>query len=442
MIRTSMPVPQLGFAIDPQAISALPDAAAYRTVLLERIASAQRRIVIVALYLQEDEAGQEVLDALYQAKAARPELQIVIVVDWFRARRGLLGAGRQPGNAAWYQAQREQRGLDVVIHGVPVQTRELFGVLHLKGSVIDDCVIYTGASLNNVYLHRFDRYRLDRYHLFECPSLADAMVSLVHEVLASAATPRLDQPAPPATRTMRAAIRRLRARLRRMTYALPADPASHGLRVIPLLGIGRGNPLNRAICALLAAADEQIIISTPYFNPPRLVVTEIDRALARGVALEIIVGDRTANDFYVAPGEPFNASGVLPYLYEDTLRAFAKRRQAAIDAGQLTLRIWNDPGHTFHAKGVWIDQRYSLLTGNNLNPRGFNLDLENGLLIDDPLGQWLAPREKELQALRRHAPALRSASELGEPGEHPQQVRKFLKRLRFSRLEPLIKRVL
>ncbi|MFJ1572831.1 MULTISPECIES: CDP-diacylglycerol--serine O-phosphatidyltransferase [Pseudomonas] len=437
-----MPVPQLGFAIDPQAISALPDAAAYRTVLLERIASAQRRIVIVALYLQEDEAGQEVLDALYQAKAARPELQIVIVVDWFRARRGLLGAGRQPGNAAWYQAQREQRGLDVVIHGVPVQTRELFGVLHLKGSVIDDCVIYTGASLNNVYLHRFDRYRLDRYHLFECPSLADAMVSLVHEVLASAATPRLDQPAPPATRTMRAAIRRLRARLRRMTYPLPAEPASHGLRVIPLLGIGRGNPLNRAICALLAAADEQIVISTPYFNPPRLVMTEIDRALARGVALEIIVGDRTANDFYVAPGEPFSASGVLPYLYEDTLRAFAKRRQAAIDAGQLTLRIWNDPGHTFHAKGVWIDQRYSLLTGNNLNPRGFNLDLENGLLIDDPLGQWLAPREKELQALRRHAPALRSASELGEPGEHPQQVRKFLKRLRFSRLEPLIKRVL
>ena len=442
MIRTSMPVPQLGFAIDPQAISALPDAAAYRTVLLERIASAQRRIVIVALYLQEDEAGQEVLDALYQAKAARPELQIIIVVDWFRARRGLLGAGRQPGNAAWYQAQREQRGLDVVIHGVPVQTRELFGVLHLKGSVIDDCVIYTGASLNNVYLHRFDRYRLDRYHLFECPSLADAMVSLVHEVLASAATPRLDQPAPPATRTMRAAIRRLRARLRRMTYPLPAEPASHGLRVIPLLGIGRGNPLNRAICALLAAADEQIIISTPYFNPPRLVMTEIDRALARGVALEIIVGDRTANDFYVAPGEPFSASGVLPYLYEDTLRAFAKRRQAAIDVGQLTLRIWNDPGHTFHAKGVWIDQRYSLLTGNNLNPRGFNLDLENGLLIDDPLGQWLAPREKELQALRRHAPALRSASELGEPGEHPQQVRKFLKRLRFSRLEPLIKRVL
>lgn len=154
-----------GYAMAPEAIQVLPDARAYRACLFERIRAATRRIVIVALYLQEDEAGQEVLDALYQAKAERPGLEITIVVDWFRARRGLLGAGRQPGNAAWYQAQRQLRGLDIAIHGVPVQTRELFGVLHLKGSIIDDCVIYTGASLNNVYLHRFDRYRLDLYHL-------------------------------------------------------------------------------------------------------------------------------------------------------------------------------------------------------------------------------------------------------------------------------------
>jgi len=431
-----------GFAIAPEAIQVLPDAAAYRTCLLERIASATRRIVIVALYLQEDEAGQEVLDALYQAKAERPGLEIVIVVDWFRARRGLLGAGRQPGNAAWYQAQRQLRGLDVVIHGVPVQTRELFGVLHLKGSVIDDCVIYTGASLNNVYLHRFDRYRLDRYHLFQSPALADAMVDLVRRLLHHTATPRLDLPAPPATRNLRGDIRRLRARLRRMVYDAPAAVPGQGLRVIPLLGVGRGNPLNRTLCALLAVARSQITISTPYFNPPRVVMREIDHALDRGVRIELIVGHRTANDFYIAPGEPFSASGALPYLYEDNLRTFARRRHAAIASGQLQIRIWNDPGHTFHAKGVWVDQRYSLLTGNNLNPRGFNLDLENGLLIDDPQGQWLVPRAVELEGIRRHAPQIDTADELGEKAEHPKEVRKFLRRLRYSRLEPLIKRVL
>jgi len=431
-----------GFALAPEAIQVLPDAAAYRRCLLERIAAATRRIVIVALYLQEDEAGQEVLDALYQAKAARPGLEITIVVDWFRARRGLLGGGRQPGNAAWYQAQRQLRGLDVVIHGVPVQTRELFGVLHLKGSIIDDCVIYTGASLNNVYLHRFDRYRLDRYHLFQSPALADAMVDLVRRLLHHTATPRLDLPAPPATRSLRGDIRRLRARLRRMVYEVPASEAGQGLRVIPLLGVGRGNPLNKALCALLAAARTQIIISTPYFNPPRVLMREIDHALDRGVRVELIVGDRTANDFYIAPGEPFSASGALPYLYEDNLRAFARRRQAALANGQLEVRIWNDPGHTFHAKGLWIDQRYSLLTGNNLNPRGFNLDLENGLLIDDPAGQWLVPRDVELTGIRQHARKIDSAAELGVKAEHPKEVRKLLRRLRYSRLEPLIKRVL
>lgn len=431
-----------GFALSPEAIEVLPDAAAYRTCLLQRIREATRRIVIVALYLQEDEAGQEVLDALYQAKAARPDLQVVVVVDWFRARRGLLGGGRQPGNAAWYQAQRQLRGLDVVIHGVPVQTRELFGVLHLKGSIIDDCVLYTGASLNNVYLHRFERYRLDRYHLFHSQALADAMVGLVQQLLQHTATPRLDLPAPPSSRRLRGDIRRLRARLRRMAYAAPAPVTGEGLRVVPLLGVGRGNPLNRAVCALLAAARTRIVISTPYFNPPRVVMREIDQALERGVQLELIVGDRTANDFYIAPGEPFSASGALPYLYEDNLRAFVQRRQAAIASGQLQVRIWNDPGHTFHAKGVWVDQRYCLLTGNNLNPRGFNLDLENGLLIDDPAGQWLAPREAELQGIRRHAPKIESPAELGEKTEHPKEVRKFLRRLRYSRLEPLIKRVL
>ncbi|WP_010215712.1 phospholipase D-like domain-containing protein, partial [Pseudomonas amygdali] len=168
-----------GFALPSDAISIVPSAADYRRCLLERIASATRRIYIIALYLQQDEAGQEILDALYAAKAARPELDVVVLVDWFRAQRGLIGAGRQPGNSTWYQAQNLEYDEEVPIYGVPVQTRELFGVLHLKGSVIDDCVIYSGASINNVYLHKLDKYRLDRYHLIESAPLADAFQNLV-----------------------------------------------------------------------------------------------------------------------------------------------------------------------------------------------------------------------------------------------------------------------
>jgi CDP-diacylglycerol--serine O-phosphatidyltransferase len=147
------------FPLTAEAVTILSGAAEYRRCLLEKIAQATRRIYIVALYLQQDEAGQEILDALHAAKLARPELDVVVVVDWLRAQRGLIGAGKQPGNSAWYQEMTRTHESVVPVYGVPVQTRELFGVLHLKGFVIDDCVIYSGASLNNVYLHKFDKYR-------------------------------------------------------------------------------------------------------------------------------------------------------------------------------------------------------------------------------------------------------------------------------------------
>ena len=431
-----------GFSLSPGAIQVIPSAAEYRSCLLERIAAAQRRIVIVALYLQADEAGQEILDALYRAKAERPTLDIVVVVDWFRAQRGLMGQARQPGNAAWYNTERGRHALEVPIHGVPVQSRELFGVLHLKGSIIDDSVLYTGASLNNVYLHRFDRYRLDRYHLLDSKPLADAMANLVYSVLDSRATHRLDLPQLPATRTLRDDIRLLRARLRDTHYDAAAQPPGPGLKVTPLLGVGRHNPLNRVICELLAASQTRITLCTPYFNPPKVLLREIERALQRGVTVDIIVGDKTANDFYVAPDEKFSASAVLPYLYENNLRAFARRHQLSIIRRRLNLLLWNDPGHSFHAKGIWVDQRYTLLTGNNLNPRGFSLDLENALLIDDPQGEWQAQRDAELAALKTGVQRISLFTELEAARSYPTMVRRVLRRLRYTRLERLLKRML
>ena len=193
-----------GFPLTPDAIEVLSGAAEYRRCLLEKISQATQRIYIVALYLQQDEAGQEIYDALHAAKAARPGLDIVVVVDSLRAQRGLIGAGKQPGNSAWYQAMTQSHSTEVPVYGVPVQTRELFGVLHLKGFVIDDSVLYSGASLNNVYLHKFDKYRYDRYHLIHNKALADSMQHLVeHGLVAAKAVHRLDLPNPPTTRSLR-----------------------------------------------------------------------------------------------------------------------------------------------------------------------------------------------------------------------------------------------
>ena len=67
--------------------------------ILELIASAKERILITALYLQDDEIGRQVLQALYDAKEKNPKLYIRVYVDFHRAQRGLIGKGPSLGNS-------------------------------------------------------------------------------------------------------------------------------------------------------------------------------------------------------------------------------------------------------------------------------------------------------------------------------------------------------
>lgn len=152
----------------------------FRETLLEKIASAKQRICIVALYLEQDDGGKGILNALYEAKRQRPELDVRVLVDWHRAQRGRIGAAASNTNADWYcRMAQENPGVDVPVYGVPINTREALGVLHFKGFIIDDSVLYSGASLNDVYLHQHDKYRYDRYHLIRNRKMSDIMFEWV-----------------------------------------------------------------------------------------------------------------------------------------------------------------------------------------------------------------------------------------------------------------------
>ncbi|HMW19321.1 MAG TPA: CDP-diacylglycerol--serine O-phosphatidyltransferase, partial [Accumulibacter sp.] len=193
--------------VPASCVQTLNNPADFRQTLLRLIGQATTRILLSALYLQDDDAGREILAALYAAKARSPALQIAVFVDWHRAQRGLIGKGASTGNAAMYAEMAIRLGSGVPIYGVPVQTRELMGVLHLKGFVIDDTLLYSGASLNDVYLHRHDRYRLDRYHLIDSRQLADSMAALMTQVLLpQPAVCRLDTSTRPKTAALRREI--------------------------------------------------------------------------------------------------------------------------------------------------------------------------------------------------------------------------------------------
>ncbi|WP_392562693.1 CDP-diacylglycerol--serine O-phosphatidyltransferase [Orbus sturtevantii] len=416
----------------------------YRLALLQSIKNATQRIYIIALYLERDEAGKEILQAIYDAKTSKPNLDVKIFVDWHRAQRGRMGEEKQQTNADFYhQMKLTHPEVDIQIYGVPVNRREVLGVLHLKGSIIDDTLLYSGASINNVYLHKLDKYRYDRYHLITNKTLADSMVSYIDDnFLPFDGVQRLDQPEHKTRKQLKLEIKALRQHLTQANYQFDGNIDNNTLSVTPIAGLGKGNPLNQVIHHLISQAKEKVIFCTPYFNLPPIIIKDIIRQLRKGKKIEIIIGDKTANDFYIPEDEPFNIIGGLPYLYEINLRKFVERLQEFVDKEQLIIRLWKDEEHSYHLKGIWVDDNWVLNTGNNINPRAWRLDLENGILVHDPNGILREKFTEELNTIRQKTQLINHFQLIQASQFYPKQVHKLINRLRRIKIDKIIKRLL
>ncbi|EJL91945.1 CDP-diacylglycerol--serine O-phosphatidyltransferase [Pantoea sp. BIGb0393] len=425
-------------------LTTLYSPAEFRETLLTKIATAEKRICITALYLENDDGGRGIMQALYAARQARPELDVCILVDWHRAQRGRIGAARGVTNADWYCEMAAQHpDIAIPVYGIPVNTREALGVLHLKGFIIDDTLLYSGASLNDVYLHQHDKYRYDRYQLIRNPQLTDTMYAWICENLKeSDAVNRLDKTERPSSPEIKNETRQFRQELRSFNYQFTGNADNESLAVTPLVGLGKRSLLNKTIFHLMPCAERKLTLCTPYFNLPAILVRNLIHLLRQGKEVEIIIGDKTANDFYIPPEQPFKIIGALPYLYEINLRRFLSRLQYYVNNGQLTVRLWKDGENSYHLKGIWVDDEWMMITGNNLNPRAWRLDLENAVLIHDPRNELAEQREKELALIREHTSVVQHFRELESISDYPAKVRKLIRRLRRIRIDRLISRLL
>ncbi|WP_139686235.1 CDP-diacylglycerol--serine O-phosphatidyltransferase [Vibrio tasmaniensis] len=446
MIASRNPFIQLPtIAQNPDKFEVLLSAQEFRARLLDEISRATTRISLVALYLEDDEAGREILTALYEAKQKNPELDVSVCVDWHRAQRGLIGAESSEGNAAMYKEFAEKYQHSVPVYGIPVRGKEVFGVLHLKGFIVDDSVIYSGASLNNIYLNYHDRYRFDRYHVLNNSALSDSMFSYVQEqMISDSAVYDLADKNKPATKELKPAIRQFRASLARSQYQFDGqDVSAEQVAVTPLVGIGkRRNRLNQGINQLVAQAKDEIFICTPYFNFPPSLAKEVKKALKRGVKVSIVVGDKTANDFFISPEEEFKTIGGLPYLYELNLRRFAKANEAHIASRNLSIRLWQHDSNSYHLKGIWVDKRYMLLTGNNLNPRAWKLDLENGIFIQDNYHHLTDKFQAEVDNILQHTQLICTYKQLDKVESYPMEVQKLIRKITRVKADRVLKQIL
>lgn len=434
-------------AVDSKSISVIKSTLEYRSQLLEMIRTAKRRIYITALYLQDDEAGLMVLDAIYQAKQDNPELDVKIFVDFLRAQRGLMGHEKSIGNIRLYRELNDKYQHKVEILGVPVKSKEFLGVLHLKGFVFDDTLLYSGSSINNIYLQQENRYRYDRYHVIKSPALADSFVKFLNQnFVNNDAVRSLTELNIAKAKQLKPAIRRLKLSLRRASYDFVdfrVKQSEDSILATPLLGFGgRKNELNNTIYELLRQTEQEVIIFTPYFNFPSKVHKAVKRLLKRGKKVVIVVGDKTANDFYIPEDQPFNKVGILPYIYETSLRRFVKSHQSSIDEGLLDVCLWLDKGNSFHLKGISTDRKNYLITGHNINPRAWSLDIENGVLLQDPKQKLLKEFDDERNEIMRHCTRLNHFDDLETPDDYREEARKLLKSVKRAKLDSILNRLL
>ena len=388
---------------------------------------------------------------MYQAKAETSELDIKVFVDYHRGQRGLIGEKGSLGNRALYLALAEQYEQKIAIHGIAVKPKELFGVLHLKGMVFDDVLFYTGASINDIYMQQGTRYRLDRYYQINCAPLASSFCQyLTNTFVKSNLAPLLNELNLPNQAQQRRNIIELKSLLKKSAYKIESTDnkqesgvVKNPISIMPLVGYGRRkNKLNSVIRQTVKNTEKKLLILTPYFNLPPVLARDVIKALKRGVKITIIVGDKTANDFYIPDENEFSPIGIVPYVYEMLLKRFVKRYQHFIDKGLLDINVWQNESNSFHLKGIISDERYHLLTGSNLNPRAWSLDLENGLLLDDP-SQGLMPKvSAELIHIMEYAKPINHYSEIESVSDYPNKPKKLLKKIRITQIDRLLKRFL
>lgn len=118
------------------------------------------------------------------------------------------------------------------------------------------------------------------------------------------------------------------------------------------------------------------------------------------------------------------------------------KNQKYIDSGRLKIMLWKDGINTYHVKGMFVDSTYALITGNNLNPRAWKLDLENGIFISDPKGLLQEKFSHEQQYLLKHTTLLHSPDSIEQVDDYPEEIQKILKKVKRLRASVFIKQLL
>ena len=122
----------------------------------------------------------------------------------------------------------------------------------------------------------------------------------------------------------------------------------------------RPRSTSELVSVLLACAQQEVVISTPYFVPDTTVLDALCAAAWRGVPVTLITPARNDSAFVAAASRSYY--------------------QRLLDAG---VHIYEFTPGLLHAKTLCVDGQVCLLGSTNLDLRSFDLNFENNVLLQD-----------------------------------------------------------
>jgi hypothetical protein len=226
------------------------------------------------------------------------------------------------------------------------------------------------------------------------------------------------------------AIVRFRRVLAESHYGMVAGALRQGeVAVTPLLGFGsRDNELNRVILQLIQRAQRHLVLFTPYFNLPGAVRRALDERLRQRCRVTIVVGDKTANDFYIPPDEPFTTIGACLTSTKPTCAASARAGRAlSIRACSSCISgVTNSTAFTSRAAG-----RRRLRAADRQQPQSARLAFGSRKRTADPRSarRLLGQQRAELERVSWRIPAASMITARSMRSTATPPVQRLLKRL-------------
>jgi len=302
------------------------------SVMVDRLAadirSASSSVHLLYYILAGDASGQRIIDAL-RATAARG-VTCRVLLDAFASR----SAFRPDGFAAVLRKSGVQ-----VVPALPTSTlrrRDLRN--HRKLAIIDNACAYAGSQnlINPDYGGKRGGPWVDCSARFTGPVIGEFAAVFASD-WAFETNQELDVPAP---------------------AALPPMAGGMQMQVVPTGPASAGESYRRVFLGAITSAQKQLTLTTPYFVPDDATLVALKIAADRGVAVRLIVPQRSDNPIVASAGRS-HYSGLL-------------------EAGVAIFQY--QPG-LIHTKLVTVDDTVAVFGSANLDVRSFHLNFELSTLL-------------------------------------------------------------